>query len=227
MQYWLFKHSLCLSIYLYNICTLSYMPIPTLSSIYLHYISRIGTRSITHTLPNYRTIKKSTYFFDPCNSLMYPNIPRYTHTLHHTCFVNYLWINQPISLTHVHSLMYPNIPRYTHTLHYICSVNYLWINQPISLTHVHSLICPNNYILYPSHFVPIQTFISKPMECPHSMVKMLKWCPPRPPLFQIGRPKSERLFLMIVTRFHEKSPLWQKFKSLWQFLVFGKLLSHL
>ena len=216
-----------MSIYLYNICTLSYMPIPTLSSIYLHYISRIGTRSITHTLPNYRTIKKSTYFFDPCNSLMYPNIPRYTHTLHHTCFVNYLWINQPISLTHVHSLMYPNIPRYTHTLHYICSVNYLWINQPISLTHVHSLICPNNYILYPSHFVPIQTFISKPMECPHSMVKMLKWCPPRPPLFQIGRPKSERLFLMIVTRFHEKSPLWQKFKSLWQFLVFGKLLSHL
>ena len=192
MQYWLFKHSLCMSIYLYNICTLSYMPIPTLSSIYLHYISRIGTRSITHTLPNYRTIKKSTYFFDPCNSLMYPNIPRYTHTLH-----------------------------------YICSVNYLWINQPISLTHVHSLICPNNYILYPSHFVPIQTFISKPMECPHSMVKMLKWCPPRPPLFQIGRPKSERLFLMIVTRFHEKSPLWQKFKSLWQFLVFGKLLSHL
>ena len=216
-----------MSIYLYNICTLSYLPIPTLSSIYLHYISRIGTRSITHTLPNYRTIKKSTYFFDPCNSLMYPNIPRYTHTLHHTCFVNYLWINQPISLTHVHSLMYPNIPRYTHTLHYICSVNYLWINQPISLTHVHSLICPNNYILYPSHFVPIQTFISKPMECPHSMVKMLKWCPPRPPLFQIGRPKSERLFLMIVTRFHEKSPLWQKFKSLWQFLVFGKLLSHL
>ena len=135
MQYWLFKHSLCMSIYLYNICTLSYMPIPTLSSIYLHYISRIGTRSITHTLPNYRTIKKSTYFFDPCNSLMYPNIPRYTHTLHHTCFVNYLWINQLISLTHVHSLMYPNIPRYTHTLHYICSVNYLWINQPITFSN--------------------------------------------------------------------------------------------